>query len=144
MGNNAMRNTLLAVLGLVAGATASAEDLTGAERFLCSAATAMLCVETAECFTVTPWEADIPQFVVVDVKRGVISTTRASAQRRSTPIRNVHRDADRVFLQGAQAGRAFSFVIEEVTGLMTVAVLRDGVTVNVFGACTDADVRASE
>lgn len=38
------------------------------------------------------------------------------------------------------SGRAFSFVIDEATGHMTVAVSRDGLSVSVFGACTDADI----
>ena len=33
-----------------------------------------------------------------------------------------------------------SFVIDEATGRMTVAVSRDGLSVSVFGACTDTDL----
>ena len=36
--------------------------------------------------------------------------------------------------------RAFSFVIEEASGHMTVAIARDGLSVTVFGVCTDKDV----
>jgi len=43
-----------------------------------------------------------------------------------------------------EGGRAFSFVIDEATGLLTVAVARDGLSVSVFGACTDADVTAAK
>jgi hypothetical protein len=45
-----------------------------------------------------------------------------------------------IFLQGIEGGRAFSFVIEEAGGHMTVSVARDGISVNVFGACTDSDI----
>lgn len=88
-----------------------------------------------------PWEADVPQFVIVDTKKKVLSTTRASADKRTTGIETYRRDAGKIFLQGMEAGRAFSFVIDEATGLVTVAVSRDGIAVSVFGACTDADVR---
>jgi hypothetical protein len=33
-------------------------------------------------------------------------------------------------------GRAFSFVIVEKTGMASIAVAREGMTVSVFGACT--------
>ena len=38
-------------------------------------------------------------------------------------------------------GRVFSFVIDEATGRMTVAVSRDGISVRVFGACTDTNLK---
>ncbi len=38
----------------------------------------------------------------------------------------------------AEQGRAFSFVVVEETGMVSIAVARDGVTVSVFGACTPA------
>lgn len=42
-----------------------------------------------------------------------------------------------VFLQGIERRRAFSIVIDEQFGTMNAAGARDGVTVSVFGACTD-------
>ena len=47
--------------------------------------------------------------------------------------------AREAFLQGVETERAFSFVIDEASGRMTVAVSLDGMSVSVFGACTDAD-----
>jgi hypothetical protein len=44
------------------------------------------------------------------------------------------------YLQGVEGGRAFSFVIDEISGQMTVAISLDGMSVSVFGACTDADL----
>jgi len=46
----------------------------------------------------------------------------------------------KIFLQGVENGRAFSFVINEITGSLTVALSRDGVAVAVFGSCTNAKV----
>ena len=43
-----------------------------------------------------------------------------------------------------EAGRAFSFVIDEVTGLLTAALADDGLSLSVFGDCTDADVKAAK
>ena len=44
-------------------------------------------------------------------------------------------------MQGIENGRAYSFVIEQDLGLLTAALARDGVTLSVFGACTDARLK---
>ena len=73
-------------------------------------------------------------------KEKTISTTKASEENRSTTFSTVSKD-DGVFdLQGIEGGRAFSFVIEEAGGHMTVSVARDGISVSVFGFCTDSDL----
>ncbi len=87
-----------------------------------------------------PWELAIPDFVVIDTKKKTISTTKASGLNRSTTFNNVDKMAGLIYLQGVEGGRAFSFVIDEATGRMTVAVSRDGFSVSVFGACTDTDI----
>ena len=138
-----MKKRVMICLAALAVSTALAEDLSGVEEFVCSVSHVSLCAETGECFDVQPWEIDMPQFVVVDMKRKMIATTRASDQRRSTAIANLRRDSAVIYLQGMDAGRAFSFVIDEATGLLTAAVARDGFSISVFGACTDADVKAA-
>ena len=99
-----------------------------------------VCFEDGDCYELHPWEANVPQFVVIDTKKKTLSTTKASDENRSTPIRTLQRQDGKIFLQGIEAGRAFSYVIDECTGLVTVAVSRDGLSVSVFGACTDADI----
>ena len=138
-----MKKSVLVCLAALTVSTALAEDLSGVEEFVCSVSHVSLCAETGECFDVQPWEIDMPQFVVVDMKRKVIATTRASDQRRSTAIANSRRDSAVIYLQATEAGRAFSIVIDEATGLLTAAVARDGLSLSVFGACTDADVEAA-
>ena len=139
-----MNKSVLACLGVLAASTAVAEDLSGIDQFLCSVTHVSLCAETGECFDVQTWEIDMPQFVVIDTKRKMITTTRASDQQRSTEIANHHRDGGVIFLQGREGGRAFSFVIDEITGLLTAALAEDGLSLSVFGACTDADVKAAK
>jgi hypothetical protein len=55
---------------------------------------------------------------------------------RDTPIENIEREGGLIFLQGIENGRAFSFVIVEASGVVSVAVAREDVTVTVFGSCT--------
>lgn len=139
-----MNKSVLACLGVLAASTGLAEDLSGVDKYLCSVSQVSLCAETGECFDVQPWEIDMPQFVVIDTKRKMIATTRASAQQRSTAIANHHRDSGVIYLQGRDGGRVFSFVIDEITGLLTAAIAEDGLSLSVFGACTDADVAAAK
>ncbi len=126
------------LLGCAVAAAASADNLAGSERLLCSSSQVMLCFETGECFPAQPWDLDVPQFVVIDLQQKTISTTPASEERRSTPLMTVNRADGAVFLQGIERRRAFSIVIDEQFGTMNAAVARDGVTVSVFGACTDS------
>ena len=121
-----------AVLPSIAGA----DDLTGQDRMLCTAVEATRCMESGTCTSELPWNLNIPQFIEVDLKAKTFSTTKASGENRSTPIRTVSREDGLIILQGFEAGRAFSFVIHEESGMASVAVARDGLTVSIFGACT--------
>jgi hypothetical protein len=99
-----------------------------------------MCIENDSCYTASAWELNVPDFVVIDLDKKVVSTTKASGLNRSTTFTSVSKSNGTLFLQGVEAGRAFSFVIDEATGRMTVAVARDGITVNVFGACTATNI----
>jgi hypothetical protein len=43
------------------------------------------------------WNLNIPQFVVVNLEKKTLSTTKASGENRSTPIRSVQRKRARSF-----------------------------------------------
>ena len=70
------------------------------------------------------------------LKEKVLRTTRASGENRQTPFKNIEREARLIVLQGVERGRAFSLTIEEDTGVASIAVSMNGVTISVFGACT--------
>ena len=53
---------------------------------------------------------------------------------------SVEKNDGLIYLQGIEGRRAFNFVIHEATGRMTVSVSRDGLSVSVFGACTDTNL----
>lgn len=135
-----MRKIIPATFILAVVGPALADDVSDADRLLCSASEVTVCFESSDCVDVMPWELDMPQFVVVDLKKKTLSTTKASGENRSTPVNFLQRQDQEIILQGVEAGRAFSFVIDELTGLLTVAVARDGLSVSVYGACTDADI----
>ena len=129
---------------LLAGATiagiASADSVFGVDDMVCAAGQVQICLEYDNCYAASAAELAIPDFVVIDTKAKKISTTRSSGDNRSTPFTSFSRTEGVIFLQGMESGRAFSFVIDEATGRMTVAVSRDGITVTVFGACTSTNL----
>lgn len=135
-----MKNFTLACVALLTSAAAFAENLEGVDKMICSAGQAQICLETAECYSATPWELSIPDFVVIDLKRKTVSTTKASGLNRSTQFSKAGREYGLIYLQGVDGGRAFSFVIDIAAGRLTAAIARDGLSVTVFGACTDADL----
>lgn len=135
-----MKKLLIASACLILGSNATAENLDGVEEMICSAGQAQICLETGDCYAATPWELSVPDFVVINTKKKTISTTKASGLNRSTEFSKVEKSDGLIYLQGIDRGRAFSFVIDEATGRMTVAVSRDGLSVTVFGACTDTNI----
>jgi len=117
---------------------ALADDVSDSDKLLCSASRVTLCFESGDCTNADPWELDMPQFVLIDLRKNTVSTTRASGEDRSTEVQP-RRAETALFLQGVENGRAFSFVIDHATGLLSAAISFDGATISVFGACTDPD-----
>jgi hypothetical protein len=115
-----------------------ADDLTGAEVFLCSSSYASACFDDGDCQSGPPWNLNIPAFILVDLANKKLSTTKASGENRVTPIKNMERSEGRIVIQGVEMGRAFSILIDEASGILSAAVARDTVGVVVFGACTPA------
>ena len=135
-----MKKLAIAFAGIVTGVLAQADNLEGVDNMICAAAQVQICIENDSCYSATAAELGVPDFVVIDTKKKLISTTKTSGLNRSTSFTSVSKSEGLIFLQGIEDGRAFSFVLDEQTGRMTVAVSRDGLTVSVFGACTDTDL----
>ncbi|MDJ0939212.1 MAG: hypothetical protein QNJ00_05575 [Woeseiaceae bacterium] len=136
-----MKRLFACLAGLLVTSAAFAEDITDVDRILCAAGQAQICLETGDCYAATPYELSIPDFIIIDTKKKTVSTTEASGASRSSPFSAVTRKEGLLHLQGIEDERAFSFVIDELTGRLTAAIARDGLSVTVFGACTDADVK---
>jgi len=133
-----------AVALVVMAGMASADDLGGSDRFLCTPIQATLCVEDGECAVDLPWNVNIPQFIEVDLEAKRLSTTEASGENRTTPIEHLRREDANIVFHGFEMGRAFSWVIDEATGRVTAAIATDGISVAIFGACTPIDADKEE
>lgn len=130
------RTLVLALMLLVPATSLMADDVTGSNDILCTAVQVNVCYTSGECESVPPWDLNIPEFIQIDVDKKILHTTEASGQNRSTPIENLKRENGLLVIQGFEGGRAFSFLINESTGRLSVAVAREGVNVAVFGVCT--------
>ena len=126
----------LAVILVLASQVTWADDLTGANRFLCASVQATVCYEDGECVIDLPWNVNVPAFIEVDFDAKRLSSTTASGLNRTTPINHVERQDGTIVLQGFEMGRAFSWIITEATGQVSVAVAFEGAAVAVFGSCT--------
>lgn len=115
---------------------AMAEDLTGADKILCAGVQATYCDTTGECEIGMPWLWNMPEFVEIDFEAKMVSTTQAVERIRRTPIRTLERANGEIYLQGVENARAFSFVIDEASGVASIAIAADGMTISVFAACT--------
>jgi hypothetical protein len=135
-----MKKFIVALSGIFAVGLVHADSLIEVNRMICAASQVQICIENDTCYSASPASLDVPDFVVIDTRKKTISTTKASKQNRSTIFTHAQNVDGQIILQGVEDGRAFSFLIDEGTGIMTVAVARDGITVNVFGSCTDADI----
>jgi hypothetical protein len=113
-----------------------ADDIKDAETILCTSVQATVCFFEGDCEIGVPWNWNIPQFIEIDFAEKMPRTTLASQENRQTPFKYIEREAEVIYLQGVEDGRAFSITIREDTGQLSAAVARDGVTVSVFGACT--------
>ena len=81
---------------------------------------------------------NVPQFIEVDLEAKRLATTEASGENRQTPIEHLRRVDGNIVFHGFEMGRAFSWVIDEASGRVTVAIATDGISVAIFGACTPA------
>lgn len=132
-------STPLVVVALtIVASAARADDVTGADRLLCHADAINICYDDGTCEAGSADALNLPQFIEVDLVAKRLSTTKASGLNRATAIESMKRPdgAGTVVLQGFEKGRAFSFVIEEKTGAVTIAVAGPSRGVTAFGACT--------
>lgn len=134
--NHRLKKPLLALGIAMAATSVTADSVTGSNTLLCTADHGTRCYADGECMSGPPWQWDVPKFIEIDLKKERMVSTRASAEALSSPIGSVERDGAQIYLQGVENSRAYSMVIDELTGVISAAIVLDGVTLTVFGACT--------
>ncbi len=122
-------------LGLVPSSS-NADDITGHDTILCSVVQATECYAEGACTPGLPEDWNVPRFLEVDLAAGTVSTTIASGQQRSSTMKNVEREGDRIFLQGVESGRAFSAVLDQDSGTASIAIALERHVLALFAYCT--------
>ncbi len=124
-------------LGILAASLALADDdLTGVDMLLCAPGYIRNCTVDGECELEPAENLNMPEFIQVDLDNEMLLTTATNDESRATVIEHLTRLNGLIFLQGVQGGNAFSIVISEATGDMSIAIVTDGETATTFGACT--------
>jgi len=105
----------------------------GSAPMLCAVTAISECTPDGKCERTTPQEENLPTFMRVDVKGGMLandSTGRKTAIRASTVADG------QLLLQGYELGKAWNMVIGTQTGRWSGAVVEDEGSYAIFGACT--------
>ncbi len=116
--------------------TSTAGDFDGSKPLICAVMEDFDCIPGDECLSGTAESMNIPQFLKIDFKEKVITGKGGDGKVRSTTVKNMERVDGKMILQGIQNGKAWSMVITEATGKMTITAADDQVGFVVFGACT--------
>ena len=114
----------------------SAGEFDGSKPLLCAVIETFECGPGDDCQRGTAQSINIPLFVRVNFTEKTISGTRPDGEMRTTDIQNMDRIDGRLILQGVQNGKAWSMIIMESTGMMTVTASDVQAGFVVFGACT--------
>ena len=130
------RVTAFAVVLVVAPLGVSlASDFDGSEKLRCVPTDATECDGAGECERVTVEEINIPKWITVNFKKKQLSGTDSDGEDETTAIENVRAGDGNTILQGAENGRAWSMVIDQMSGDMTAAIAGDETGFVLFGVC---------
>jgi len=112
---------------------AQAAEIDGSAPIFCAFTRAVQCHHAVGCDLVTPEEILLPTFVKVDLQKKIVTMPEAGSTR-TTEIKNSFRADGKLILQGHE-GRAWSVIINEKTGQMTLALASEEDGFVLFGSC---------
>lgn len=129
---------VLALTGTIAPVSALAAPFDGSNPMVCASIHATECTaEAQECVSGAPWMINFPVFTEIDFKSKKLSTTDIHVNGRVSDIEDVsHLPNGQLSIHGDDADYAWSMLVSEETGAMTLTVSGDEVGFIVFGACT--------
>ena len=125
----------LLALGACLVGSAWGDDITGEQRFICTAWHAISCSTEGNCNQTEAWRLNMPDFLKVDLRARELATPEGSDQPRFTEIGSIERKEGRIFLNGSQQDRGYTWVINESSGEGTLAIVSDTTVVTLFTAC---------
>ena len=133
--NKIMGISLLLFLGAISF-SAQAADIDGSTPIFCAFTKAMQCHHQQGCDQVSPEDVNLPTFVKVDFKNKLVSAISETPEgkTRTTEIKSFQRVDGQLVLQGHEA-RAWSVIIGEKTGKVTLALASEEDGFLLFGTC---------
>jgi len=130
------------LVGLALPAAAADQHYDGSDPLLCTNMTTRQCGFDG-CERVAVESLGAPRYVIVDFEENTLTSTEFSAEYLRTTIASVVRRDNRLVLQGideesedAADAMAWTMVIADPTGMMTLTVAGEESAFVVFGACT--------
>lgn len=117
--------------------TASANDFDGSKPLTCASIFSAECgAATQECITGAPWMINFPVFMEIDFEAKSVSTTKLHENPRKSVISHFSTLTDgQTAIQGIDDNFAWSMLIAEETGSMTLSISGEETGYLVFGAC---------
>ena len=130
--------TVFVLVSILNPGYASAGEFNGTKPLVCAAMYSSECsAEAQECLGGAPWLINFPAFVEVDFKFKTLSTTHHHSVERVSDIDAInHLPGGLMSVQGVDGDYAWSVLVSETTGSMTLSVSGEDVGFVVFGACT--------
>jgi len=116
--------------------SASAAGLDGASNLVCANVDVMACTGKPDCKQGHARTFDLPEFMFIDFKKKVVRSTRESAHKAESPIKNLQKDGTQLILQGVENGHGWSISIDQKNGRMTAVASGEDLGFIIFGACT--------
>jgi len=127
---------LLALITMMAPATATAADFDGSRPLLVAIIDIIECQPGGACEEVSPREAHLPRFLEIEFDKKEISEIGDAEEERTTKIQSITQGDGVLILQGAQNGRGWTINITVASGDAVITVSDPLSGFVLFGACT--------
>lgn len=113
-----------------------AGDFDGSKPLICAVIETFECAPGDECQRGGNEYTGIPRFLRIDFKEKKIRRNMEDGKVRTTQIERMTRVGGKLILQGIEEGKAWSMMITEDKGKMTVVASDGQIGFIIFGACT--------
>lgn len=137
-----MKRLLLTFVATSLGLAANAADIDGKASLICANVELYECVSGRDCQAVTAQSIEASNLLKVDFRKKQVSGVGPAASRPATAIETRETAGGRIYLQGVDTdaesgdGLAWTMVIDQESGRMSLTAAGDDVVFNVFGSCT--------
>lgn len=122
-------------LALAPALNCEAQNFNGTKPFLCAMIDVSQCTPDGNCARTSVSDANIPQFVSIDVQQGLVTATNESGGVRTSKIGRIEHPPQFLRLSGGDGDAGWVAEIEEGSGKLTLAAIGDEVGFVIFGAC---------